>query len=143
MEFKEIRAADDLRTFLIEKGQGHQNYRHYTTLDGIYGMLKSGYIWMSRGDQMNDMQELTKGNISDWESIYLSSFAYGKSENIAMWGIYGLPHNEAASISFPSRVFSKWIPGNKTIYDPEDKYKEIDCDFQIQLTDVVYAGGKR
>jgi len=92
---------------------------------------------------MNDMQEITKGNLTDWKSIYISSFAYGKSENIAMWGIYGLPHNEAASISFPSKIFSKWIPVIKSVYDPENNYKEIDAEFEIQLTDVVYAGGKR
>ncbi len=143
MEFKDIRTADTLREFLIEKGQGHQNYRHYSTLDGIYGMLKSGYIWLSRGDQMNDKQELTKGYFDDWNNIYIASFAFGKSENIAMWGIYGLPHNEAANISFPSKIFSKWVPSISAIYDPGDYYNEINQGFEIQLTDVVYAGGKR
>lgn len=143
MEFKEIDSVEHLRAFLLERGKGHHNYRHYSTLDGIYGMLKSGYLWLSRGDQMNDRQELTKGDSREWEKIYIASFAFGKSENVAMWGIYGLPHNEAACISFPSYKFSKWIPGISAVFDPKKNYQKIECEFEIQLTDVVYIGGFR
>lgn len=143
MEFDEIKTFDHLRLYLSDKGKGHQDYRQYTNLDSIFGMINSGYLWLSRGDEMNDKQELTKGNPAEWENIYVASFVFGKSENIAMWAIYGLLHDEAACISFPSKAFSKWIIGVKEIFDPIKNYEKIDTNIKIDLTDVAYIGGKR
>lgn len=143
MEFKEIKTFGHLRNFLSVKGKGHHNYRQYTNLDGVYGIINSGFFWLSRGDQMNDMQELTKGDPDEWKKIYIASFAFGRSENIAMWTIYGLLHDEAACISFPSIEFCKWISSISELFDPADGYKKINVKFEIDLIDVVYIGGIR
>jgi len=142
-KLSDIKTFTELEQYLQQKGVGHQNYRHYTNLDNIISMLDSGYLWLSRGDQLNDRQELSKGNPAEWEKIYLASFVYGRSENIAMWAIYGLPHDEAACLSLPSMEINKWVSGIKTLHDPSDGYKKIEAGFTAKMIDVVYIGGKR
>ena len=65
MKLSDVTSVNELTAFLEKKGLGHQNYRHYTNFDGALGMLQSGYMHLSRGDQMNDHQEVTKGNLFD------------------------------------------------------------------------------
>lgn len=61
-----------------------KKFSHYTNIEGLRGMLSSRKFQVSRGDQMNDKQELTKGDMRIWSNIYLASFSYGEEENMAM-----------------------------------------------------------
>ncbi|NLA43861.1 hypothetical protein GX865_07015 [Candidatus Saccharibacteria bacterium] len=140
---QDVASVDELIQHLRNKGKRHRSYRHYTNCDGVVGMIDSGYLWLSRGDIMNDRQELTKGSPEEWPNIYLASFVYGESENVAMWAIYGLPHNEAACISFPNRKFHTWVTNITELYNPKESYERVDVEFDVDLADVVYVGGKR
>lgn len=89
---KNIISIDDFVRFLESKGGNNRNYYNKTNKNGLKGMLKSRKLNISRGDQMNARQELTKGDIWTWEKVYLASFNFNEEENMAMWGLYGIPH---------------------------------------------------
>lgn len=145
----EVKSIAELTSFLESKGENHRNYYHYTNKTGLIGMLKSRKLHLSRGDQMNDKQELTKGDIQTWEKIYLASFNYGEEENMAMWGLYGVPHEDAIRITIPGKMIREWINSVKRIYSVESNslgefsYLEIPEFERIKLTDVIYVTGKR
>ena len=88
---KDVQAPVGLQRYLRAKGSNHRNYLHYTNYAGLIGIIRSGYFHISSGDRMNDRQELQKGSREMWKNIYIGSFAYGQNENMAMWGLYGLP----------------------------------------------------
>lgn len=100
-EYKELGSLDEVREFLTRRGTSHSNgYYHYTNLSAWRGMLRSRNIHLSLGRMMNDLAEPTKGDTEKWKRTYVASFAFGKLENVAMWGIYGNPFAEAVRIRF-------------------------------------------
>lgn len=151
IEWKNIDDIDELLTFLKQKGINHDEYHHYTNIDSLIKMIDSGYLLLTRGNSvnMNDQHECqVKGSIDLWDKIYLASFAFGKSENMAMWGLYGLPWDEAVRITIPKKAMKNWIEGIEEIYSAEFvngklRTNKLDVSFNKSLSDIVYVEGKR
>jgi hypothetical protein len=148
MEFKEINTAGMLVDYLIEKGITHRNYHHYTNINSALAIIKSGYWHLSLGDRMNDKQELTKGDMERWKNIFITSFAFGESENIAIWGLYSLPWEDAVRITIPNRAMCSWIQRKPTIYGitDDDSYNYVPINpssVELKLTDVAYISDVR
>jgi hypothetical protein len=146
--FQSLSNINELIDYLEMKGKNHKNYYHYTNREGLRGMLLSKKMHISRGNQMNDKQELTKGNLKIWENLYLASFNYGEEENMAMWGLYGVPNEDAIRITIPGKYMRNWINDIGKIYSiasnrGETNNEELLNFNNIALTDVVYVTGKR
>ncbi len=59
---------------------------------------------------INDQHEaLMKGSWNIWNRTYIGSFSYGSSENMAMWGLYGLPWEDAVRLEIPRVFMLNWI----------------------------------
>lgn len=148
MEFKDIHNCNMLVDFLKERGVRHRHYHHYTNISSVLSLIKSGYWHLSLGDRMNDKQELTKGAIERWKNIFITSFAFGDNESIAMWGLYSIPWEDAVRITIPYNAMSKWLNSTSAIYRIPDKnnptYEEIkQINLSLQITDVAYVSGSR
>lgn len=146
-KFREIEKIDELIGFLESKGRNHNNFYHYTNKEGLRGMLISRKMHISSGDLMNDKQELTKGDIEIWQSLYLSSFNYGEEENMAMWGLYGVPREDAIRIAISGPIMRNWINNVNRFYvvtfeNGRYEYNKILSECEIKLTDIVYVSGK-
>ncbi len=145
-EFKNINSIDNLLPFLEAKGGNHDNYHHYTDIDSMLKMIDSGFFHMTRGNStmMNDQQEcLVKGARRVWNRTYIGSFAFGESENMAMWGLYSLPWEDAVRITIPRKAMRMWINEVDTIYGvsfEEDicQRHPIQEEKTIRLSDIVY-----
>lgn len=150
-EFKKINSMDNLLSFLEAKGSNHDNYHHYTDIDSMIKMIDSGFFHITRGNSttMNDQQEcLVKGAYDVWNRTYIGSFAFGESENMAMWGLYGLPWEDAVRITIPRKAMRMWISEVDTIYGvslEEDICKRypIQEEKKIRLSDIVYISDNR
>lgn len=137
---------DELIDYLETKGSNHKMYYHYTNLDSAINILRSGYWHLSLGDVMNDKHELTKGTEEKWKRTYISSFAYGSGENMAMWGLYGIPWEGAVRIGIPGRHMKNWINSIEKVYKVSPKSTGFNYTKEIKvspiLTDVAYVSGK-
>lgn len=139
--------VEDMIEYLHAKGANHKMYYHYTNLDSAINIIKSGYWHLSLGDAMNDKQELTKGTSEKWDKTYISSFAYGNGENMAMWGLYGLPWKDAIRIGIPGTLMKEWVNDVESVFLVN---KKIDNSFSYEnemfikpvITDVAYVSGK-
>lgn len=145
-----INKVDDIVNFSHRKGCNHNAYHHYTTLDNCLKILQSNYFHLTRGNlsSMNDHHEPTKGSSEVWKRTYIGSFSYGSNENMAMWGLYGLPWSEAVRISLPRKAMNEWINNSDQIYSVVFKEKimsriPLSEDFQINLADVIYIEGEK
>ena len=94
--------ADEVRKFLELSGRNHRKYFHYTCLDALCGMLRSGQMWLTRADRLNDLKEY--GCSKDRASCYVASFGTSALENVAMWWMYGLGGNIDNTARIPVRL---------------------------------------
>lgn len=144
--FQGITGKSELLTFLEQKGSNHTGgYYHYTKCSSFKSMLESQKIHLSIGSEMNDIMETKKCSTEKWKRLYIASFSYGSSENMAMWAIYGQPFRDALRLRFSWRkindivnfakdgIIYKFIADNK-----KDKYQPINEKFSIKLVDVAY-----
>lgn len=155
-EFLELTNLDAVRAFLGRRGESHRNgYFQYTGLRAYKGMLDSEMLHLSLGCRMNDLAEPFKGDPNKWGRTYVASFAFGKLENVAMWGIYGNPFREAVRIRFGQKelladvqavkecrqVVSVVIKGSGGSF----RYEPLDCGLDngidISVHDVSYWTG--
>lgn len=148
-EFKGIETAEEMQSFLKEKGKNHNYYYHYTAAGSLIEIIQSGYFFLTKGNyiKMNDQQEcMAKGSLDVWDRTYIGCFSYGESENMAMWGLYSIPWEDAVRISIPQKEMREWICNRRTcVYAVTDDGAIVDSNIgnkhpKIELTDIVYIG---
>lgn len=146
LKITDVKDIDSMISYLKEKGKKHINYYHYTTWDSLAKIIHNKTFLLTRGNSLsiNDQHEaLMKGSRNEWNKTYIGSFAFGASENMAMWGLYGLPWQDAVRISIPQNEMNSWINriaqvdlfDNGYIYDYHGA-------FDISLNDIVYVNGE-
>lgn len=143
---KKITSIEDLIKFLETKGNNHKYYYHYTSWDSFAKIYNSRSFLLTKGNSLiiNDQHEAKmKGSLDIWNKTYIGSFAYGSSENMAMWGLYGLPAQDAIRITIPSKAMLNWIDKISWIYLWDNGRKDSICDIKKSLTDIVYINGRR
>lgn len=158
---KKAKTSEAVASILCELGESHPYYRHYTTLCSLLAIAGDGKanptLRLTRGDDpgMNDQLEWQAyGNQALWRRTFIVSFSSTQHENVAMWGLYSKPANEAVCLSFPRRVMTDWIrdlkdgryqikaeiekaPGKFEIVDIQNEFVDI------QLGNVLYGGDVR
>lgn len=140
-ELDKIADLQELIDFAISNSSVHKVFNHYTTIDGLLGMIENKLLRLSNGKNMNDIQETTKGKEEVWSRTYISSFSYGDNENIAMWSIYSIPWENGIRISIPGNILREWISEIETVYSLNENNEilnEIEIK-SIHLTDVLYS----
>lgn len=136
-----VKDIDDLIAFLKCKGKNHNNYYHYTSWDSFLKIYENKTFLLTRGNSLNinDQHEaLMKGRMSEWNKTYIGSFAYGSAENMAMWGLYGQPTEDAIRIEISKEMMNKWFKEIQEAYFAEMSIK-ID---NVSLADIIYVDGK-
>ena len=99
---------------------------------------------LTRGNSLsiNDQHEaLMKGAWEEWNQTYIGSFAYGHAENMAMWGLYGLPAEDAIRIAIPRRAMNIWIDSISDMYLWENN-PVAQISGKVHLSDIVYVDGR-
>lgn len=102
---------------------------------------------LTRGNSLsiNDQHEAhMKGSWEEWNKTYIGSFAFGSSENMAMWGLYGLPWQDAVRISISKEKMLMWVGSidRITLFD-DGPISEYNGGFDVNINDIVYVGGKK
>ena len=143
-KMSEVRKIEDLINYLHQKGQNHNWYYHYTTWDSFEKIYQNKSFLLTRGNSLNinDQHEaLMKGSYYVWNRTYIGSFSHGSSENMAMWGLYGQPSQDAIRITIPKTAMLKWVNSIDKVFiwneEPLDQMKA-----EVALTDIVYASGE-
>lgn len=141
---REVKTIDSLIDYLEKKGENHTYYYHYTSWDSFVKIYNSRSFLLTRGNSLaiNDQHEsLMKGSWKIWNKTYIGSFAFGASENMAMWGLYGLPWEDAVRIVIPKENMLYWIKSISSVLLWDNGEKGIITDPKISLADIVYVSG--
>src|SRR5699024_8711748 len=113
VRFAQIDQWPALHRFLEQKGSGHRQYSHYTTLS-VLRQIVTGRQWRFGSPLlMNDQDELSRIPSVQQRTLFFSCFTFMNSENMAMWGLYGIPDDEAVRICFPGKAMRQWVTALK------------------------------
>lgn len=145
-----FRCVSELIEYLEKKGKNHDVYYHYTTWDSFIKIYNGKSFLMTRGNSLNinDQHEaIMKGSYQEWNKTYIASFSFGSAENMAMWGLYGLPWEDAIRIAIPKTAMLNWLNSIKEVevWSPQHQasgsrpIKNI----RVCLNDIVYVTGKK
>ena len=136
-------SKDELVAYLSAKAKKHKNYKHYTKLYKIETILNNNTIYLSNGNNWNDIIDKNNFN-SDTNDVvnFGVCLSYSKSENIAMWMLYS--GNDGYMIDYDSKTI-KDILNTDTIeignfidgvFVANKKFKS--GLFDISIFDIVY-----
>ena len=92
---------DEWKSFLAKKGEGHETYYHYTTLQTLVEMIKSSSWLLRRADKSNDPLEAPVHNLS----LTTSSIS-----SMAMWKSYagmGEPNKDGVRIELSNELLNE------------------------------------
>lgn len=113
---KKSETAEELVCALCDLAKTHPSYSHYTTMSSLLAIISSldgrAALRLTRGDDpgMNDQLEcLSCGEESLWRRTFIISFSSTAHENVAMWGLYCKPANEAVRLTFPGQKMIDWV----------------------------------
>ena len=145
-KLSDVQNAEELIAFLQKKGCNHYNYYHYTNWDSLNKIVKNRTFLLTRGNSMhiNDQHEaIMKGSKAAWDRTYIGSFSYGREENMAMWGLYGLPWEDAVRIRIPKEQMVRWISNiNRVGLWDGKSIVGWNYDIAATLNDIVYVSGE-
>lgn len=141
---KEVSNIEELLSYLKQKGMNHKYYYHYTSWDSFLKMYTGASFLLTRGNSLtiNDQHEaMMKGSWQEWNKTYIGSFAFGSAENMAMWGLYGLPWEDAVRIGIPQKAMLNWIDEIQEVYLWDGMPNESVI-AEVCLGDIVYVNGE-
>lgn len=141
-----ISNVDDLRKYLIKKGENHKSYKTYSNQKFVREIINNQRLYLSDGSSWNDVADRKAFNSDDDDyKNYGKCFSFSESESVAMWMLYGGIDNCGAMINFTKKDIKKllkldhiilgvFINGNFVEYSRLEKEK-----FEIKLIDILYT----
>ena len=139
--FDGINSTGQLIAKLEEKGCNHQTYSFYCDEEKAENTIKNG-LRLTVGKKWNDTNDYK--NLLDEDVVrFVKCFTYSKSENIAMWMLYGGYNNDGIRITYDKKViinllnFKEPLIIYEIINNTQNKIQIID--YKVKLIDIVYV----
>ena len=142
---------DELQTYLSEKAVNHQNYKHYVPdIKRIYNIYHEGALFLTDGSNWNDPDDkkaFTYSNLKSGCKKYGLCLSYSKSENVAMWMLYGGMQKRGAMIDINPKSIKQLLNasdrprvelGNFEGGHWNSEMKLNKSEYEVELTDVLY-----
>ncbi len=139
---------ESLNNYLQEKAENHNSYKWYTNVDIIDNSLRYKSLFLSAGDDWNDVNDKERfNNPKEMKKCFARCFSFSISENVAMWMLYGGTEKKGAMLeikkSFIKSVLEYKDEINVGYFESDDfvtvkTYNSDEYDLYIQ--DVIYVG---
>lgn len=146
---KNALANDKLVEYL--KNRNHNSFKFYSSDERIEAIATQRFLYLSDGQHWNDKNDrkLFNNDSLDVKNFGLC-FSFSRSENIALWMLYGGTKKNGALINLTKSIFNSYSqnkPPIKLGYFIGDKFQEsIEVppeDYNIDFWDVLYYGKKK
>lgn len=141
-----ISDADELREYLMKKGENHKNYKTYSSQKFIREIINKQRFYLNDGSNWNDVADRKAFNSDDNDyKNYGKCFSFSESESVAMWMLYGGIDNCGAMISFTQKDMKKLFEIEHIILGVFEngkfvEYSRLEKDeFEIKLIDILYT----
>lgn len=139
-------SAETMIAYLQEKAANHHNYKIYATDRYLVSWMSSKALFLSNGSTWNDKDDRTRLNPLNAPTVNFGTcFSFSKSENVAMWMLYGGMWNDGIMVDFSHSAMSRIMKTSEVSlgfwYDNQFKVvQSLGKDqFSIELSDVLYC----
>lgn len=137
--------AEDLKKYLQNKGRHHNYYKTFSKIEHISQIIHEKVLYLSDGQNWNDVDDRAKLQQCDTYKLFAKCFSFSKSEDVAMWMLYGGVYHTGAMVDFTREAMNSIleIPSIDVGYFSNDEFQTAQTldrqSFKIWLTDIVYC----
>ena len=138
--------SDDLLGYLKTKAERHRSYKTYTSLSRIEeNIFKNHCLYLSDGSNWNDTYDSENFSSNKVDKYFGMCFSFSKSENVAMWMLYGGKGQSGGMINFTYSHLKHIMECKSQInlgYFEGDKFVVVQTlnndQFEKNLVDILY-----
>lgn len=134
-----------LERYLRRKGENHNHYKYYSTIDRISGIIENKTLFLTRGDEWNDTNDRKNLNPkSSRHTRFARCFSFSQEESIAAWMLYGGIQKKGAMVDFTKKAVRNILTVDEIEvgFFEKDKFISVYAlnkdQFEIYMTDIVY-----
>lgn len=155
-KFRGCKSSDDQLSRMLQIAKDgaflHRRYIHYTSLDCLKKIAKSGKVLLTKctSKNLDDWHEANRFGKKDIQDrLYFMSFSHGTAESVPFWKMYCQSDETAMCFSVLATAINRWVESIKQnpICSPvekvNDKVEKLDQKLPIVgvgFTDILYAG---
>ncbi len=137
-QFDKLRSCEDIEDYIEGREYRHGEYCHYTTLENINKILKSGEIWISSVTNFNDKKEVSL--FTDNGKLYFAScWSTGVNENLPLWYLYAGMDGKGGRLRFTKANMKKIIENSEYILKKRNSDNGIKLDITPIFKDIIYC----
>lgn len=140
-----VTSTEDLSTYLEQKASNHNNYKAYSDVTKVKYWIDHSAIYLSDGKNWNDRFDRMRFNKSTSEVVnYGMCFSFSRSENVAMWMLYGGKGKDGAMVDFSRANITRMLETNSVCLGSWKKgeFEEAATlkrnEFTVRIVDVLY-----
>ena len=139
----------ELLDYLQEKGKKHNCYKYYSTHKRIEQTIQQRAIYLTRGEDWNDREDGRSFSTSrNGYTRFGKCFSFSRSENVAMWMLYGGTDHEGAMLDLTQGIVKNILATKKVqlgFFSDNGKFKciksiDVDNGCSLFFLDVLYIG---
>lgn len=145
---KHSHSAKELEEYLKEKAKKHTYFKLYGKQDRLSVIYEKKKLYLSCGKDWNDPKDTKQLSLSEGHTYYVRCFSFSKSENVAMWMLYGGMGDDGVMVRF-GRSFMNEIT-NQISHITLGSFSESKSgfveglrlekgDFELYLIDMLYV----
>ena len=143
---KNCDSAEKLEAYLRRKGENHNCYKAYSTLERVTAIRDTKFLYLNNGDGWNDVIDRNNFNYTTNSIVnYGKCFSFSQDESVAMWMLYGGIEKLSGMIDFTKKGMQSILNTNSIsigYFDSDGKFiTEMVLEkekFDIYITDIVY-----
>lgn len=146
MELKNISNERDLKKYLNEKALSHRNFKVYHNSYVTDSILTNKFLLLKDGTDWNDSWDSKNFNSSKTKKHFGMCFSFSRSENVAMWMLYGGMKKKGTMINFSQSDIKSVLNVEKIEFGnfSNGRFTNIvtlnKSDFRIDIYDIIYFG---
>ena len=99
--------TEELEGYLRAKAKKHTYYKIYGTEDKLRSIYEKKKLYLSCGKDWNDPKDREQLLRSERYSYYVRCFSFSKSENVAMWMLYGGMGDQGVLVQFSQKFLNE------------------------------------
>jgi hypothetical protein len=130
----EVSDIESLRHYLEYRRQGLTKLYHYTNLEVLLLILRSGKLLLNNVRNLNDSLEQKRVARESADGYYVASFTYTARENVHYWAVYGRGDHFSVRVRFSSDSFQE--PGALRF---TDEGGNSITPLEVKLNDMIYC----
>lgn len=140
-------SKETMIAFLHQTALNHNNFKVYTREERLLSWIENNALYLENGKRWNDTDDRIRFNPEDSSKLRFGlCFSFSKSENVAMWMLYGGMHNKGVMLDLRRKDIKQLLDIEQITlgyWNENGRFQELDIlakdKFTVELSDMLYC----